>query len=294
MNNTNKIFLLLCFFFLFGCNDDIIDNNSKEGFWMKINNKTIANSEIEYYDFSTHTIYFKNCHSFFDDSDRGSFSIFIDDEEIYKGTIHPFNLSSLPTGLYISPTFSVKPQYTLSIECTKMLNAEKNEDPRNDTRIVNSLKAQGKYHAGLQFKISEINFLSDNQVSIDFQLSNPDSFDYLHLDPNKMGLGLFHYYTNGLVFFDNYTIQRYEPKLSVIKPEPYDKWEKKWMSVIQSGESKSFTIKYDFSNPVQTGKYWVFFHFPGLSSYQIDRKELNQKEGRIWLGGIETMIEYTK
>ena len=30
------------------------------------------------------------------------------------------------------------------------------------------------------------------------ELYNPDTLDYYYLDPDKMGIGLFHYFTNGL------------------------------------------------------------------------------------------------
>ena len=293
MKNRNKSLLLLYCLFLLGCNNDIFDCGKTEGFWMIIQNQTVFNSDIDFYDFSTHTVYLKKAQKFFADSDIGDFSVFVGNQEIYKGIIYPIYFSTLPYGPFISPSFSKENQYSLSIG-VMFFSDKNNKDPRNDPRIINSLKSQGKYHEGLQIKIIELKFLSDRQVVLDFQLSNNDSFDYLHLDPDKMGFGLFHYYTNGLGFYYNETYQRYEPILSVIKLEPYDRWEKKWMSVIRSGESKRFKIKYDFSDPIPSGKFQAFFYFPGLSSYQVDINDLNQKEGRIWLGGVEARVEYRK
>ena len=66
------------------------------------------------------------------------------------------------------------------------------------------------------------------------------------------------------------------------------------MSVIRSGESKRFTIKYDFLDPIPSGKFQALFCFPGLGTYQVDFKDLIQKEGRIWLGGVCEGVECRK
>ena len=149
-------------------------------------------------------------------------------------------------------------------------------------------------HAGLQTEVQSIRFLPNNQVSFEFQLYNPDTFDYLFLDPEKMGIGIFHYFTNGLVFLNEDNPQYYYPKISVVQPEPWNTWKKEWMSVIRSGEIKQFTITYNQFDSMPPGNYLAFFSFPGLPGYFIDKKDLNQSEGRIWLGEIGTMLSCTK
>jgi len=285
----------LCFLFLLGCkSDNILNDTNKDGFWIQVGQTVVPTSNVDYYDFSTHTVYLKKEQAFFKDSDTGLFTVNVGDTKIYTGTIRPSYLNSFPTGAYIDPMFMIdKNQYALPISFRSVINPE-NDDPRSDPRIVEALKSEGKYHAGLRVEIQAIQFLPDNKVSFDFQLSNQDTFDYLYLDINKMGIGLFHYFTNGLTFFSEKNARFYTPQLSVVEPNPWNSWKKEWLSVIRSGESKPFTITYNQFDSMPAGSYQVFFYFPGLSFYQVEQKNLVQSDGRIWMGQIVTSLDCTK
>ena len=291
----------LCLLFLLGCkNDNILndtstDNTNTSDFWIQVQQTVIPNLDIDYYDFSTHTVYFKTAQLLFEDSYTGSFTVNVGDTEIYTGTIHPMYLNSLPTGAYIDPMFFMlsKNQYALTINFRDVGNPDI-EDLRSDSRIVGALKSDGKYHAGLQVEVQAIRFLSNDKVSFDFQLSNPDTFNYLYLDVNKMGIALFHYFTNGLTLYDGENHQTYTHQISVVKPDPWNYWKREWLSVIRSGESKQFTITYDQFNSMPTGSYQASFSFPGLPFYEVEKKDVIQSDGRIWLGQIGSSLNCTK
>ena len=284
--------LLYCLFLL-GCNNNDIPNHNQEGFWMQVGTTYVPNSKIDYYDFSTHTVYFKEEQSFFRDSDRGTFSVYVGDSKIYMGGILPMSSDYAPAGIYINSSFMNKPQYELAINF-RQYGSQEIEDFRSDSRIIDALKSEGKYHAGLQVEIQSIRFLPNDKVSFDFQLTNNDTFNYLYLDPDKTGIGLFHYFTNGLSFYSEKDNQRYNPKISIVSPDSWNVWKKEWLSVIQSGESKQFTITYDQFDPMPAGNYQASFYFPGLQFYQVEMKDLNQKEGRIWLGSIDSELNCSK
>ncbi|MEF8812071.1 MAG: hypothetical protein V5A47_14180, partial [Bacteroidales bacterium] len=118
---------------------------------------------------------------------------------------------------------------------------------------------------------------------------NEDSFSYYYLDPGKMGTGLFHYFTNGLYISDEATHESYAHKMKVESPESYKTWKKEWLSLIKSGETKTSTITYNRFEVVPTGMYTARFTFPGL--HWVDKEELKQDQGRIWLGKISFQKE---
>ncbi len=165
------------------------------------------------------------------------------------------------------------------------------QDPRSDPKIVTVLKKHNKYRAGLSIETESITRL-DNQIKLRIKLSNNDRQSYYHLDPNKMGEVLFHYFTNGLVFFDN---QKMEYSYNIIQhdqPDTFNYWSLDWMSVIKGKETKSFEIIYPFEN-VPTGRDLKFsFNFPSPELSISQRNDLDQQDGRIWLGSVG--IELTK
>jgi len=284
----------LCLLFLPGCkSDSILNDKDTDGFWIQVGQTVVPTSNVDYYDLSTHTVYLKKEQAFFKDSDTGIFTVNVGDRKIYTGSIRPSYLNSFPVGAYIDPMFMKNGnQYAITIYFMGW-NPEI-EDPRSDPRIVDALKSERKYHAGIQVKIQAIRFLPDNGVSFDFQLSNQDTFDYLYLDVDKMGNGLFHYFTNGLTFLSETYARFYTPQLSVVEPDPWNSWKKEWLSVIRSGESKQFTITYNQFDSMPAGSYQASFYFPGLSFYQVEQKNLVQSDGRIWLGQVAASLNCTK
>ena len=114
-------------------------------------------------------------------------------------------------------------------------------------------------------------------------MTNLESDNLLYLDPDKMGLELFHYFTNGLIIRDSQNSYTY--KLTTQKPEPWDSWAADWLTVINGNETKTISIIYNDFDFLPTGEYTASFSYPGLS-HQIEKEELQQNIGRIWLGEL--------
>lgn len=219
-----------------------------------------------------------------------SFSVYANKEKVYTGILFPGWSSSVPFGPYIDFPFFY-PEYVIKV-CyrSKEYYTPENStpDPREDENIVDALQAYNQFHAGLSCSIDEIKFLPHGQLSFTFTITNNDSFNYFILSPDRMGIGLFHYFTNGLIFW-NETTSWMHHKSSVISPEPWDSWIVDWMDLILSGESKSYNIFYEDFDSIPSGQYHVYFDYPGLHHVEIE--DFNQSNGRIWLGGITVNSE---
>lgn len=286
--------------FLIGCDKNEIDLDQKltDGFCIVSNDKVVLNhNDFEYYDYSTHLIYLKDNKSFIDDIENiGEFKVFADREEIYGGQTLPGYSSFLPSVPVIGTHPSFYGDNIVSIEFIIYLDTLGNflPDPREDVRIVDALKKYNQFHAGLNCEIKSIKYLSSNNVKLELLLKNNDSFNYYYLDPKKTGIGLFHYFTNGLVIRDFNTHKTYTHKIETVSANPWNTWEKSWLSIIKGNESKIITITYDNFEEVPNGQYKATFEFPGLS-FQVDKKDINQDNGQIWLGKLnirkEIMIE---
>ncbi|MBS3773807.1 MAG: hypothetical protein V5A59_14200 [Bacteroidales bacterium] len=268
---------------------------SEVGFIMKMNNQTVINfSDIDYYDFSTHMIYLKHDFSYFKEEelhDMDEFTVYADGEKIYSGHTFPGYYSHMPKGPVIHCDPNFYSDYIVPIGFINIIDTLGNPtpDPRGDQRIAAALKRFNQYHEGLKGEIRSVTYMNQYRVKFEFTLTNEDSFNYYYLDPDKMGVKLFHYFTNGLYISDEATHESYAHKMKVESPESYKTWKKEWLSLIKSGETKTFTITYNRFEVVPTGMYTARFTFPGL--HWVDKEELKQDQGRIWLGKISFQKE---
>ncbi|MGM0531911.1 MAG: hypothetical protein ACQER7_11225 [Bacteroidota bacterium] len=267
------------------------------GFRMEMNGRTVITpTDIDYYDFSTHLIYLKHDFSYFEEEelhDMDEFTVYADGEKIYTGQTFPGYYSYMPKGPVIHCDPSFYSDYVVPIGFINIVDTLGNPtpDPRGDPRIAAALKRFNQYHEGLKGEIRSVTYMNQNQVKLEFALTNEDSFNYYYLDPDKMGIGLFHYFTNGLYISDEATHTSYSHKMKVESPESYKSWKKEWLSLIKSGETKTLTITYDRFEAVPPGMYMARFSFPGLK--WVDKEELKQGQGRIWLGKISLQKEIT-
>jgi hypothetical protein len=165
------------------------------------------------------------------------------------------------------------------------------DDPRDNPKLINALKTNNQYREGLSCKIQSVRFLTSGSVELKFGLTNNDDVNYYFLDPDKMGLSLFHYFTNGPTFLNIENPNHYYHNMKVTTPEPWDSWKKEWLSLIKGHETKDFTFTYPFAS-MPDGKYRVFFSFPGLNHANL--KDLNLTDGKIWLGASQSSITVNK
>jgi hypothetical protein len=290
---------------MFGCGDRMdIEPSNADGLQIKITasddkgnhyNETITSSDIDCYDFSSHYVYLKKEKPFLKEIVIGNFCVYIADKEIYKGLLHPVYSSTMSQGVVVYTPNILLPDYIFNIDWIYILQHADDplpNDPRDNQEIINSLKTNDLYREGLSCEIQSVRFLSNNGVELKFKLTNNDNINYYHLDPDKMGFGLFHYFTNGPAFLNVGNPEYYCHKMEVVHPDPWDSWQKEWLSLIKGKETKIFTIEYNLFEQMPAGKYRVSFSFPGLT--HVDRKDLNQIDGRIWLGESLTSIFINK
>lgn len=298
MKNINIIHLLVILLFTFtNCekNHDQSNNQITDGLCIQFGDLIIINhEEIDYYDFSTHMIYLKETNDFFHNYNwelaNMSFSVYANREKIYSGYLHPAWSSSSPVGPYINFPFRY-PEYVIKINHSSeeyYYLANSTPDPREDEEIINTLKVHEQFHAGLANLINEIDIKPNGELSFKITIANKDTFNYYILSPEKMGIGLFHYFTNGLSFY-NQTTGWLNHQCATVSPEPWDSWSIDWLDLIESGMSKSYNIHYSDFDTIPSGQYHVSFHFPGLFNVEIE--DINQSNGRIWLGGVTTKME---
>lgn len=300
---VSKTYLYVILFLLTGCGKDDFKEELNDGFSIVLNDKFVINhDDIDYYDFSSHLIYLKGKNPVVESLYKnGEFAIYADREKIYSGQI--YFPDALPTESYsnvhLHPNRDGYGDYILTLIGPAPINdlGEIQVDPREDIRIVNALKKYDQFRAGLTCDIESIQ-IESSKLSLELTLSNNDSFNYYYLDPEKMGVGLFHHFATGLYIYDPLSLNggRYEKSYNLNNnfleyPQGRDYWDKEWFSLINKNESKSIVITYeDFAVP--EGNYLTIFSFPGLN-IRLAKEELVLDDGIIWQGEIDLMNKIT-
>ncbi len=287
---------LLSIFILSGCQMSV-DNEIYEDFKIVNGGEVVLDlSDIDYYDFSTHIVYLKENNRLEGDYDKlHGARILVDGTEIYPLKIHELYYSSSPIGPHIMPSNDYFEDFAFRISYNYDFSGSGigTDDPRPDPRIIAVLKKHNKYRAGLSLENESIT-LQGNEVKLIFKLRNLDNQSYYHLDPNKMGENLFHYFTNGLVFFDAQVPGYQSNKIPHEQPISHNHWSLDWMSVIGGNETKTFEFTYPFENVPTDRDLRFSYNFPSLERSITQRSDLIQGNGRIWLGsvGMEKMVRF--
>lgn len=294
---TRNAMLLFAAILMVGCEKNEPDyyRGLTDGFCIVADDKVILNhNNIEYYDYSTHLIYLKDNLSFEEDIESiRDFKVFANKEQIYTGQTFPGYSSFLPSGPVIRTQPSGFGDYIIPLSFIKIIDKDGNiiPDPREDERIVTALKKYNQFHAGLSCEIKSVQYLSSNNVKVVLSLKNNDSFNYYYLNPDKMGVNLFHYFTNGLLIRDLNSNKPYTHKIESVQPVPWNSWKRDWLSIINGNESKTITITYDNFEGVKPGQYKAIFQYPGL--HQVDKKDVQQYNGQLWLGELNMIKDLT-
>lgn len=249
---------------------------------MRIGDYTEFNyDDFEMYDSSAKILYFKSGHPEFADHKDSEFSIFADTVFIYEGCFWSGYNSYFPSTPFITsePLFYYQ-NHALGIE---YLNQNK-PDPRNDSRLMSAFKQKKLLHSGLSVSIESLS-VSGTAITFSSVVTNHDESDLYVFDYSKMGTSLFHYYTNGLILVNKDQPEFIYCIIDAQGPVPIDTWKMEWLTLLKSGESIRLNIDYTIENQLKKGNYIAYFTFPGFD-FQISKDDLNQAEGRIWLGKV--------
>lgn len=265
--------------------DGSISKSDPEVFLKIGSNLYYKYSDLELYDSSTHILYFRTNHSEFDNNSTSVFKFIINSDTIYTGDFWPSIRSDFPTRPFISTWPFWLQSHALWIDNRD--NAK--PDLRNESSIIQALKDRNLLHSGLLVVINSIQ-ITNTQATLSFSVTNKDQSDLFILDPNKMGINLFHYFTNGLVFWKSANSQPFYVNVPSQAPSTYDSWKIDWLSKLNSNETKTFGFTYPLDSPIDPGEYNVTFDYPGLL-FQISKDQLNQDNARVWLGKIKSSIK---
>ncbi len=261
---------------------------SDAGFFKMDNGLEYRYSDFELYDSSTHIYYFRNDRPDFRTTKVTTFSLVAYGEEVCKGVFYPPYSSSLPYGAYIDSFSSLLQGYAFRLDF--MFIDGKPVDTRNDPLIIEALREHGLLHSGLSLVINSVE-MTGNRLTFKFTLANKDETDLLIIDPDKTGLNLFHYFTNGLYLRDNSNNFIFSKGISSQAPDPWNSWDIAWLSVLKSGESRQFTFNYPLSSPLAPGEYKAIFSYPGIEYQKISRDQLWQGTSRVWLGDVQVTAQ---
>ena len=166
----------------------LITKNLTDGFCMVFADSTVINHEqIEYYDLSSHIVYLKEPHSFFQGEEVferaiSSFSVYAFKQVVYNGTLFPAWYSSMPDGAYVDwPSFY--PPYLIRINFRKPFSIDDPEtvqDPRLNEKVLKALQEYDQLHHGLSCNFSQISLPQEGKVSFKITVENKDNFNYYH------------------------------------------------------------------------------------------------------------------
>jgi hypothetical protein len=240
-------------------------------------------SDIELYDSSTHILYFKTIHPEFEKYSQSYFSIIVNSDTVYKGDFWPMFRSDSPQRVIIATYPFWLQNYALWIENYRNVKP----DLRNAPSIIGALKEHNLLHSGILVEIKNLE-ITGTQAAFSFSVTNKDQSALWVMDPDKMGINLFHYFTNGLLLEKSNSSYTYL-KVPSQSPESFKTWKIEWLTKLNTGDTKTFNFTYPLSSSIAPGEYTVTFLYPGFL-FQVSKDQLIHDNARIWLGEVRTSL----
>lgn len=255
----------------------------------------MSQSDIEFYDWSSHCIYLKKNKSFFlgDPANNDLFYIrwnnrpFIVTAEnriCYKGYFLPFLSSDIyPCPDILEADINLYSSDIIRIEWPYLFAT----DQRNNEYVKTALTNSNLLHEGLYITIDTLWIDNADTTTVEYKITinNRDEDNLYVMDPDKMGTKLFHAFTNGPIFYNstNKTVYSSIYK-NVTLPDPLDYYDYCWFAKIKSGESISRKIILTGYPPLPEGNYYCCFTFG--SPYNIEKCDRTLSDGRYWIGSM--------
>jgi hypothetical protein len=279
--------------------DDDISNDS--GLLIEISNGyNIIGNDIEFYDSSTCILFLKEKINFQYRSSEPvnyhfeDFSVYVDDNFIYKGTFFPSDVSGLsPTPNYIACTHM--DSINSNILQLKFINYPENSvDNRNNSRLIDFYERNKLLRKGIKFSIHkvEVSPANDSILIVNYSIKNNDEISYLIPDPNKMnkwqisrlrarGNAIRNLDTNELIF-EKHDIYSTDDFILTINN----------LSVIEKLEEIEFSMELPLQFPLIKGTYSNNFMFQNDMNEFYKDLDQNQVNGRIWIGECRFKFDF--
>jgi hypothetical protein len=139
------------------------------------------------------------------------------------------------------------------------------------------------YHGGISIDLKSVNIIENadtSTVEYVFKVTNIDQDNLYVIDPDKMGVGLFHYFTNGVVFRGNGVL--FESTYKNVSA-PSTSWDATWFIEIPINSSIERTVRLRGYPKIVPDSYRCYFTFDGP---KVEKEYRYLSGGRIWLGDV--------
>jgi hypothetical protein len=208
------------------------------------------------------------------------FVVVANKERCYIGSFHSAILSIASRGPYMD-------EFDVGYYPRDVMHISKGwidtNDIRNDGRIKNVLISLDLYHGGISVDLKSVNIIENadtSTVEYVFRITNIDQGNLYVIDPDKMGVELFHYFTNGIVFQgDGVLFQSTYKKVFT----PSTSWDATWFTEIPINSFIERTVRLRGYPKLLPGKYRCYFTF---SDPKVEKENRYLAGERIWLGSL--------
>lgn len=234
----------------------------------------VKNSDIELYDWSSHTFFLNK------PVEKGKYSgrhfvVVADEVRLFAGVFFPMYMSSFPQ----LPAITPEDDYLFPrdvIQFSQFGHNFSGEQIKSD-EFKEALIDAGLLSNGIRVDLIQVKKKSQNSIEYTFEVSNLDTKTLYIPDPEKMGTSRFHYITNGVWFFsgNNYCYSNLSEHTS------FESFSENWFYKLKPGQKMTRTVEQNGFSCVLPGKVKCSFSFPGAL---IKTGEWKKPDGRVWLG----------
>ncbi|HEY9124388.1 MAG TPA: hypothetical protein VIO15_08610 [Bacteroidales bacterium] len=270
-NNLLIRLYCVCMCFLYSCEPE---NNSVFKIHFSDGNR-ITDSDIIFYDSSSHCLFLKNEIKI---KAKTDFSVIVNKQTIYRGVVQSKLDSNSPfSPFYINEVNSIFGKNIIEIQYNKNYPP----DLRNDPQIINSLKSRNFLRNGISCNIDSIVIenaaIGNVNVSYNLTIINNDNYNYYVINKGFVDVMFMNIDTYALWYLKSNPTQEEMPVYTLNN-----------FSLLKSNSKLTRTVKFLNSYRMEPGYYQVtctILHggFENLS--------INQDSGRIWLGKAISVID---
>jgi hypothetical protein len=281
-----------CIYFLYSCSSD------EKGLRIKISDKYIlTEKDIEFYDSSTCILFLKEKINLqLTDSNRcgdNDFLIYIDNDLIFEGIFFPPYASMVPP----SPIFiACNSNDTTDTEILqfKYIDFPLNSiDERNNSRLINFYKKNNLLRNGITCTIENIELSSiDNSIlNIELMIQNNDNYPYLIPDLSKISSDQFYMLSGGFLIREQSTNENIPQRLdSYILDKTVMSLDN--LTILNKKDKATFYVTAKYTSDIIKGAYSCELHFGNITYLNFIDLELNQNNGRVWIGEHYTETDF--
>jgi hypothetical protein len=234
----------------------------------------VKNSDIEFYDWSSHTFFLNKPVEKKKYSGR-HFVVVSGEKSLFAGVFFPMYLSSLPQLPAITPEDDYFSPRDI-IQFSHFGYQFPNEQIKSD-EFKQALIDAGLLSNGIKVDLTQVKKKGQNSLEYTFEVTNLDTKTLYVPDPDKMGASRFHYITNGVWFFSGgtYCYSNLSDHTS------FETFSDSWFYKLQPGQKMTRTVERSGFSCNLSGKVKCSFSFPGAT---IKTGDWKKSDGRVWLG----------